>query len=587
MIEFADVSVRYDGAQSWSIRSADFVIPEGELALVVGSTGSGKSTLLSCINGLVPHFTGGTLAGRVTVAGRDTKDHPPRELADVVGMVRQDPLAGFVTDVVEDELAYTMESLGIAPAVMRRRVEETLDLLGLAALRTRTLRTLSGGERQRVAIGSVLTAQPKVLVLDEPTSALDPQAAEDVLAAIQRLVHDLGLTVLLSEHRLERVVQYADQILIVQGHQVTQFNDPAAAMRESPVTPPVVDLGARLRLDPLPLSVRDARRAARSHRTLLLDSQSAQPSAPTGYRGGTTGTSAGKRGAPTVPGAPSASRQAPTVQLDKVQLRYGNQVVLRQVSTTVRAGSITGLMGRNGAGKSSLLRLMVGSEAPTTGQVRVSGSDPTSLRGAALLAKVAYVPQEPDDLLWAETIEQECLAADADANKPVGTTEQLLSQLLPGLAMTTHPRDLSIGSRLMLVLAIMLAGDAELLLLDEPTRGLDYAAKDRLSAVIRSHAAKGTAVVVATHDVEFVAGLCDRLMILADGDLVTDDVAQSALLDSAMFAPQVAKVMAPLPYLTVADLPLEFSPLPETESAADLDPADFTSVDTTRRGADE
>ena len=561
MIEFSDVSVKYDGAPDWSIQSAQFVIPEGELALVVGSTGSGKSTVLSCINGLVPHFTGGTLAGQVIVAGRDTADHPPRALADVVGMVRQDPLAGFVTDVVEDELAYTMESLGIAPAVMRRRVEETLDLLGLAPLRTRTLRTLSGGERQRVAIGSVLTAQPKVLVLDEPTSALDPQAAEDVLAAIQRLVHDLGLTVLLSEHRLERVVQYADQILIVQDHRVTQFLDPAAAMLESPVTPPVVDLGARLRLNPLPLSVRDARRAARPQRELLLAEQNGQAEPPAARRGTT-----------------------PIAQIDKGHLRYGNQIVLRQLSTSIQAGTITGLMGRNGAGKSSLLRLLVGAESATSGRVQVGGVDPKSLRGASLLAKVAYVPQEPDDLLWAETIEQECLAADADANKAVGTTQQLLSQLLPGLDPTTHPRDLSIGSRLMLVLAIMLAGDAELLLLDEPTRGLDYAAKDRLSAVIRSHAAQGAAVVVATHDVEFVAGLCDRLMILADGDLVTDDSAQSALLDSAMFAPQVAKVMAPLPYLTVTDLPLQFPPLAETESAANLNPADFLPAETNRSG---
>jgi energy-coupling factor transporter ATP-binding protein EcfA2 len=561
MIEFEDVSVRYDSAATWSIRSANFEISEGELALLVGGTGSGKSTLISCVNGLVPHFTGGTLAGRVRVAGRDTRDHPPRELADVVGMVRQDPQSGFVTDIVEDELAYTMESLGIPPAVMRRRVEETLDLLGLASLRTRTLRTLSGGERQRVAIGAVLTAQPRVLVLDEPTSALDPQAAEDVLAAIQRLVHDLGLTVLMSEHRLERVIQYADQVLVMQHNEVRQYLNPAEAMLASPVTPPVVDLGARLRLSPIPLSVRDARRAARPHRDFLM-SQTQDSAA-----------------VPVRPHRPTAPAQGPIACLRKAQLAHGHHVVLRELSTGFSPGTITALMGRNGAGKSSLLQLLVGSVRPGSGQATVSGLDPAKLSGADLLREVAYVPQEPDDLLWAETVQQECTAADRDANKPSGTTALLLDDLLPDMDVTTHPRDLSIGSRLMLVLAIMLAGDAKLLLLDEPTRGLDYAAKDRLSAVIRSHAARGTAVVVATHDVEFVAGLCDRLLILADGDLVTDDVVQAALMDSAMFAPQVAKIMAPLPYLTVADLPLDFSPLPETDSAAELDPTDFFSAD--------
>src|SRR6185312_15955439 len=141
--------------------------------------------------------------------GRDTRTHPPRELADVVGVVGQNPSSSFVADTVEDELAYTMESLGLAPDVMRRRVEDTLDLLGLVELRDRPVSTLSGGQAQRVAIGAVLTAHPRVLVLDEPTSALDPAAAEDVLAAVQRLVHELGLTVLMAEHRLERVVQYA------------------------------------------------------------------------------------------------------------------------------------------------------------------------------------------------------------------------------------------------------------------------------------------------------------------------------------------------------------------------------------------
>ncbi len=217
MIRFDDVTITYPGAHAPVLAHVDLAIPEGELVLVVGRTGSGKSTLLKAINGLVPHFTGGTLSGRVVVNGRDTREFPPRELADVVGVVPQDPMSGFVTDVVEDELAYGMECLGIPADVMRRRVEETLDLLGLADLRHRALASLSGGQRQRVAIGAVLTSHPRILVLDEPTSALDPGAAEEVLAALQRLVHDLGVTVVMAEHRLERVVQYADLVVIVPG----------------------------------------------------------------------------------------------------------------------------------------------------------------------------------------------------------------------------------------------------------------------------------------------------------------------------------------------------------------------------------
>ncbi|MFD9481995.1 ABC transporter ATP-binding protein, partial [Streptomyces nojiriensis] len=261
MIRFEQVSVTYEGASAPSLQGVDLVIPEGELTLLVGPSGVGKSTLLGTVSGLVPHFTGGTLRGRVTVAGRDTRTHEPRELADVVGTVGQDPLAHFVTDVVEDELAYGMESLGLPPAVMRRRVEETLDLLGLNELRDRPIATLSGGQQQRVAIGSVLTPHPKVLVLDEPTSALDPAAAEEVLAVLQRLVHDLGTTVLMAEHRLERVVQYADQVLLLPSPGAAPvIGTPAEIMAVSPVHPPVVALGRLAGWSPLPLSIRDARR---------------------------------------------------------------------------------------------------------------------------------------------------------------------------------------------------------------------------------------------------------------------------------------------------------------------------------------
>ena len=262
MIVFDQVTITYADALEPTLRDVSFEVPPGELCLVVGRTGSGKSTLLGAVNGLVPHFTGGHVAGRVLVAGRSTAEHPPRELADVVGVVGQDPLAGFVTDTVEEELAYGMEQLAVPAGVMRKRVEETLDLLRLADLRRRPLRELSGGQQQRVAIGSVLTAHPKVLVLDEPTSALDPTAAEDVLAMITRLVHDLGITALVAEHRLERVVQYADSVLAVGIDGRVVHGSPHDVLAGSEVAPPVVELGRLAGWTPLPLSIRDARRRA-------------------------------------------------------------------------------------------------------------------------------------------------------------------------------------------------------------------------------------------------------------------------------------------------------------------------------------
>ncbi|MFD5013855.1 ABC transporter ATP-binding protein [Streptomyces chartreusis] len=582
MIRFENVSVTYDGAAEPTVQGVDFEVPEGELVLLAGPSGVGKSTVLGAVSGLVPHFTGGTLRGRVTVAGRDTRTHKPRELADVVGTVGQDPLSHFVTDTVEDELAYGMESLGLAPAVMRRRVEETLDLLGLADLRDRSIATLSGGQQQRVAIGSVLTPHPSVLVLDEPTSALDPAAAEEVLAVLQRLVHDLGTTVLMAEHRLERVVQYADRIaLLPSPGQAPLLGTPAEIMAVSPVYPPVVALGRLAGWNPLPLTVRDARRraadlrqqlegrhtsAAQERREPVEERQTSaaqgrgelrdQPQPTRSRRLTTPPTPSGatphrwfrRKQTPTAPASPHAAEvRALSVTRDHIR-------ALRHIDLTVTPGETVALMGRNGAGKSTLLNTLVGLVEPTTGSVAVGGTLPHRTPPRDLVRRVGLVPQEPRDLLYADTVAAECTAADADAGAEPGTCRALVSELLPGIADDTHPRDLSEGQRLTLALAVVLTARPPLLLLDEPTRGLDYAAKERLVTLLRDLAGRDHAIVLATHDVELAAELADRVVLLAEGEVIADGPTADVVVSSPSFAPQVTKILAPQEWLTVAQV---------------------------------
>ncbi|KUM76156.1 ABC transporter ATP-binding protein [Streptomyces griseorubiginosus] len=591
MIRFEDVSVTYDGAAEPTVQGVDLDVPEGELVLLVGPSGVGKSTVLGAVSGLVPHFTGGTLRGRVTVAGRDTRTHKPRELADVVGTVGQDPLSHFVTDTVEDELAYGMESLGLPPAVMRRRVEETLDLLGLAPLRERPLATLSGGQQQRVAIGSVLTPHPEVLVLDEPTSALDPAAAEEVLAVLQRLVHDLGTTVLMAEHRLERVIQYADQVALLPAPGARlRVGTPAEMMAESPVYPPVVDLGRLAGWTPLPLTVRDARRRAGDLRERLAgrvagdcahraagpggsepgagvpaDNAPAAadggpapqgPPAPdheteTGGAGGNPGTPRGRRAFRTRPTPPATVHIADVTALS---VRRAHVQALRHIDLTVSPGETIALMGRNGAGKSTLLNTLVGLEAPSTGTVQVGGAPPHRTPPRDLVRRVGLVPQEPRDLLYADTVGAECRAADKDAAAAPGTCRALVTDLLPGVSDDTHPRDLSEGQRLALALAVVLTARPPLLLLDEPTRGLDYAAKARLVGLLTDLAAAGHAIMLATHDVELAAELAHRVILLAEGEVIADGPAADVITSSPSFAPQVSKILAPQRWLTVAQV---------------------------------
>ena len=513
LLELRGISLAY--ADVPVLTDVDLAVEEGELVLVTGATGSGKSTLLGIVTGLVPRFSGGHLTGEVLLDGTSVLEAPPRERAHAIGFVGQDPLAGFVTDTVEDELAYGMEQLGLLPETMRRRVEETLDLLGIADLRSRDLRTLSGGQQQRVAIGSVLTMHPRLIVLDEPTSALDPTAAEEVLATLTRLVHDVGVSVLLAEHRLERVIPFADRICLVTPDGRLQVGEPAEVLATSPVVPPLVELARAAGWSPLPLSVRDARRHAS---TLTL--------------------------APPSEAAPDP--QPPDVVVSRLTVVHGRTVAVRDVSLSLSRGRVTAVMGRNGSGKSSLLWALQGSGPRRAGFVTIGGADPADLKPVERRSLVGLLPQQASDLLYLETVDEECEAGGPE-------TRGILDTLAPGIPGDQHPRDLSEGQRLALALSLVLAGGPSVVLLDEPTRGLDYRAKRVLAEALRRLAAEGRTVLVSTHDVEFTARAADEVVVLAEGEVVSSGPVRRVVAESPAFAPQVTKVLGP-PWLLVDEV---------------------------------
>jgi energy-coupling factor transporter ATP-binding protein EcfA2 len=521
LLELRGITVSLPDRKRPVLAGVDLAVEEGELLLVSGPTGSGKSTLLGVVAGLVPRFSGGDLSGDLLLEGSSIVRLPPRERAASIGYVGQDPAAGFVTDTVEEELAYGMEQLGLPPATMRRRVEETLDLLGIADLRDRDLRTLSGGQQQRVALGAVLTMHPRLLVLDEPTSALDPTAAEDVLATLTRLVHDLGVSVLLAEHRLERVVPFADRIALLPGDGSVQVGEPATVLAGSPVVPPLVELGRALGWDPLPLTVRDARRRVR---TLELGQ------APEARRAATR-ESVGKN---------------PGLDARRLTVLRGQRPVLSDVTVSLAPGTVTALMGRNGSGKSTLLWTLQGSQRRTGGTVAIDGADPARLSADARRGYVGLLPQTAADLLYLETVAEECLAGGP-------RTRTILDSLVPGIPGDRHPRDLSEGQRLALALSLVLAADPPVLLLDEPTRGLDYAAKHALAGLLREQAGQGRTVLVATHDVEFTAQAADDVVVLAEGEVVSAGPVRRVVAESPSFAPQVTKVLG-APWLRVDEV---------------------------------
>jgi len=489
LITLDGVSYRYPEAERPALVDVSAAVEPGQVILLRGPSGSGKSTLLRCLNGLVPHSTGGEFGGRVIACGLDTRTHAPRELGARIGFVFQHPDAQFVLDDVEAELAFGMENLGLAGPLMRKRVEEVIDQVGINHLRRRRIDTLSGGERQRVAIAAALAVHPQALVLDEPTSQLDPQAAEDVLQVVMRLVAELGMTTVIAEHRVERIAPFVDRIWTLDAG-VLKDQGPRTALTEGGARPPVVDLALRAGWTPIPLGLRDARVYAQRL-------PKPPPCPPPDFR---------------EPGwGPVLCR------VENLDYRYGAVPAVRGLTLSLRGGQITALMGRNGSGKTTLLKLIAGLLRPQHGAVRAD-------------VRAAYVPQDADALLFSATVEDELRGQPPAVAAPF---QRWLHR---------YPRDLSSGERQQLAIAVV-AAQADVLLLDEPTRGLDPLVKKALSAFLRIRAAAGAAIVIATHDVEWAARTAERILLMAEGEIYADGPPGAVLSDSLVFATQISKLV--------------------------------------------
>jgi len=494
LITLEGVTYRYPEAERPALVDLSAAIDAGQVILLRGASGSGKSTLLRCLNGLVPHSTGGEFSGRVIACGLDTRTHAPRDLGAHIGFVFQHPDAQFVLDDVEAELAFGMENLGLSRPLMRKRVEEVIDQVGINHLRRRHIDTLSGGERQRVAIAAALAVHPQALVLDEPTSQLDPQAAEDVLQVVMRLVAELGMTTVIAEHRVERIAPFVDRIWTLDAGALKD-QAPRIALAEGGARPPVVDLALRAGWTPIPLGLRDARVYAQR--------------------------------LPDLPPPPSAARRkgdfheagsGPVIcKIENIEHRYNGVPAVRGLSLSVQRGQVTALMGRNGSGKTTLLKLVAGLLRPQRGTVHAD-------------ARAAYVPQDADALLFAATVEDELRGQTPEVAAPFDAF------------LHRYPRDLSSGERQQLAIAVV-AAQADLLLLDEPTRGLDPLVKKALSAFLRTRAATGAGIVIATHDVEWAARTADRVLLMAEGEIYADGPPGAVLSDSLVFATQISKLV--------------------------------------------
>ena len=453
MIALRGVSFSYSYADAVVLKRVNLDFEPGEFSLIAGATGSGKTTLLKVINRLIPNYSPGDFQGQVLINKIDVTNQKPHQLAEVVGYVPQSPDESFVAQNVIDELAFGMEQLGVAPNEMQQRIEEIAGRLGITHLLSREIASLSGGEKQRVAIASALVAGQRVLLLDEPTSSLDSTSAAAVLALLKQLSTAHGITVLIAEHRLERVLPLVDSI-------VTVHSDGSVDKSSGQV---------------LKANLKPAMKTISEPKGLIAE-------------------------------------------IKNLAIEFDGNSIFRNLNLKLNSGSITALTGPNGSGKSSCLWAIQGSGIRSAGSVLVNGQDPAKLKNKERLALVSKVPQRATDLLFLNSVSAELFESDKASGAASGSTAKILEGLVGRIDPSLHPRDLSAGQKLGLVLAIQLVKDAPLLLLDEPTQGLDYVAKDHLTKQLTSLAANGKAILLASHDDEFVSLICDQVIRLAQNE---------------------------------------------------------------------
>jgi len=525
-VAFSQVTYAYPESSEAALRGVTLELEQGELCLLAGRSGQGKSTLLRAACGLVPHFHGGTFAGSVSVAGMDTREHPPAQLGAHVGVLQGDSETQLVMSSVRAELALAMESRGHGATAVARAVEEVALALGIDHLLERSTHDLSGGEKQRVALGAALVGRPRVVLLDEPTSQLDPVAGDELIGLLRRLNQEWDTTILLSEHRLERCLSAADRVIALEGGAVVHDGSPSsflqfAVQHEPSLQTPGAKLFALAGIGPPPVGVKQARASLRREGLL--------PDEPDPH--GTCTTSGpekdadvqprivGVRGRITRRGRGEAvAASALTLNGVWCEIPRG-PAILRGVDLTIAPGERVALMGRNGAGKSTLLRHAAGLVTPTRGRVERSG-------------RVALLLQNPNDYFLHERVRDELSA------------EALQRAGLDALA-ERNPRDLSGGERQRLALAIVADGGETpvVVALDEPTRGMDREAKAQLAEELHRRASEGQAAIVATHDPEFAASCAQRAILLADGRVIADGPAADLLAGGWYFATETARIL--------------------------------------------
>lgn len=539
LFKIEDLTYYYPDTDQPALKNINLGVKEGEFLLVVGGSGSGKSSLARVLAGLIPDFYGGKCGGKVLFKGVDLHKIDRRTLAREVGIVFQDPEKQLVMTSVEAEIVFGLENMGLQQEEMLRRLAEVMSFLNLTPIRNEFTANLSGGQKQKVAIASVLAMQPKVLLLDEPTSQLDPLAAEEILNLVKRLNEEMGYTIILIEQRLERCFHLADRLLVMEQGQILKDGPPPEVAcweveNYLPFVPPVARFFALCGAPSVPLSVKEGRMVLKKYfpvSSLVPSTWERQKpwKYPRLFR---------RKNAQRVPENNKA------VEIKNLWYTYPDgKEALRGIDCTLKKGEFVAILGENAAGKSTLLKQMVGLLKPGRGSVTVMGKDTGKFSVSRLVREIGYLSQNPNDYLFCDTVEEELQFTLYNLKlKNDGVINFVLNKLgIYGLRQI-NPRDLSAGERQRVALASVLVARPGILVLDEPTRGIDCRLKNDLGGLLSELVSDGTTVIVVTHDVEFATEYAQRAVMMFNGKIVSDGPKHEVLGSSMFYSPQMTRL---------------------------------------------
>jgi len=504
-IKIENLKYKYPESEGYAINNINIEIPQGQFVIIVGGSGSGKSTLLRAISNLIPEFHGGSYSGKVSIDNVIYKDIENRDFVQKIGMVFQNPESQIVMTNVEEEIVFGLENIGLSNSLMKRRVMEVSSALNISSNKKSSINELSGGQKQKVALASVLAMQPEVLVLDEPTSQLDPISGEEIITMVRRLNEENGITVILTEQKLERCFHLADRIIVMEKgeiiHDSCDLDVTAkwAVEEETPFILPISKLFASNKFSKIPSTVKDARGILKEYKIDKEDSLI------------TNRIELDKK---------DNSKEL-VIDIKNLWHIYENGTeALIDNTFEVNKGEIVTIMGENGSGKTTLLKNINGLLKSSRGKINIYNEGETLSENEYPIS-IGYLSQNPNDYLFLNTAEEEIAFTMKTLNKEdYSWTEELMNTLGIAKHRKTNPRDLSTGERQRVALAAVLAVKPKILLLDEPTRGLDYDLKQQLGEIILELQKSGTTIVMVSHDVEFAAEYSDEIILLDKGEIV-------------------------------------------------------------------